>query len=147
MQGKISLQELIALNNTQGAKNIIKKYGLKPAKNYDELVKKLFYLTKQEGEEALKELANLHPHKDLILNYFCIDENKYNSDNSNITNECNCPSCQMARMKMMDYSNMDYSNIEGNVNNDKNNQMLAYLPPVLIGVFVGIVLVSSFKNL
>jgi len=140
MQEKISLQELIALNNTQQAKNLIKKYGYRPAKNYDDLIQKLYRFTKENREEALKELANLHPHKDLILNYFCVAENKLNADGLNNPAECVCPSCQMARMKMM-----GYSNLTGDENTDKNDKMLAYLPPVLLGVVVGVVLVGALR--
>ena len=140
MQEKISLQELIALNNTQQAKNLIKKYGYRPARNYDDLIQKLYRFTKENREEALKELANLHPHKDLILNYFCVAENKSNADGLNNPAECVCPSCQMARMKMM-----RYSNLTGDENTDKNDKMLAYLPPVLLGVVVGVVLVGALR--
>jgi hypothetical protein len=140
MQEKISLQELIALNNTQQAKNLIKKYGYRPARNYDDLIQKLYRFTKENREEALKELANLHPHKDLILNYFCVAENKSNADGLNNPAECVCPSCQMARMKMM-----GYSNLTGDENTDKNDKMLAYLPPVLLGVVVGFILVGTLR--
>jgi hypothetical protein len=140
MQEKISLQELIALNNTQQAKNLIKKYGYRPARNYDDLIQKLYRFTKENREEALKELANLHPHKDLILNYFCVAENKSNADGLNNPAECVCPSCQMARMRMM-----GYSNLTGDENTDKNDKMLAYLPPILLGVVVGVVLVGALR--
>ena len=140
MQEKISLQELIALNNTQQAKNLIKKYGYRPARNYDDLIQKLYRFTKENRQEALKELANLHPHKDLILNYFCVAENKSNADGLNNPAECVCPSCQMARMRMM-----GYSNLTGDENTDKNDKMLAYLPPVLLGVVVGVVLVGALR--
>jgi hypothetical protein len=140
MQEKISLQELIALNNTQQAKNLIKKYGYRPARNYDDLIQKLYRFTKENREEALKELANLHPHKDLILNYFCVAENKSNADGLNNPAECVCPSCQMARMKMM-----GYSNLTGDENTDNNDKMLAYLPPVLLGVVVGVILVGTLR--
>jgi hypothetical protein len=140
MQEKISLQELIALNNTQQAKNLIKKYGYRPARNYDDLIQKLYRFTKENREEALKELANLHPHKDLILNYFCVAENKSNADGLNNPAECVCPSCQMARMRMM-----GYSNLTGDENTDKTDKMLAYLPPVLLGVVVGVVLVGALR--
>jgi hypothetical protein len=140
MQEKISLQELIALNNTQQAKNLIKKYGYRPARNYDDLIQKLYRFTKENREEALKELANLHPHKDLILNYFCVGENKSNADGLNNSAECGCPSCQMARMRMM-----GYSNLTGDENTDKNDKMLAYLPPVLLGVVVGVILVGTLR--
>ena len=69
MQERISLQELIAYNNTPKAKALIIKYGYQPAKSYKDLMYKLFRLTKEYREEGIKELAKLHPHKDLILNY------------------------------------------------------------------------------
>jgi hypothetical protein len=46
----------------------------------------------------------------------------------------------MARMKMM-----GYSNLTGDENTDKNDKMLAYLPPVLLGVVVGVVLVGALR--
>jgi len=140
MKENISLQELIAINNTSKAKALVVKYGYRPAKNYDDLIQKLYRFTKENREEALKELANLHPHKDLILNYFCVAENKSNADGLNNRAECVCPSCQMARMKMM-----GYSNLTGDENTDKNDKMLAYLPPVLLGVVVGVILVGTLR--
>jgi hypothetical protein len=142
MQEKISLQELVALNNTQQAKNLIKKYGYRPARNYDDLIQKLYRFTKENREEALKELANLHPHKDLILNYFCVAEKKSNADGINNPAECVCPSCQMARMRMM-----GYSNLTGDENTGTNNNMLPYFTPVLVGVLVGVVLVGALRNI
>ena len=38
---KISLQELIAINNTPKAKALIIRYGYEPAQNYEDLVYKL----------------------------------------------------------------------------------------------------------
>jgi hypothetical protein len=66
---KISIQEYIAYNNRPMAQKMLVKYGLKPAKSPMEMERKLISLTKDYQEEALKELANIHPDKELILKY------------------------------------------------------------------------------
>ena len=66
---KISLEELIAVNNTPKAKALVIRYGYEPAVNYQDLVQKLHRVKREYREEALEEMADLHPHKDLILHY------------------------------------------------------------------------------
>ena len=41
MNQRISLQELVAINNTPKAKALLVKYGYKPARSYNDLIKKL----------------------------------------------------------------------------------------------------------
>jgi hypothetical protein len=66
---KISIQEYIAYNNRPMAQKMLVKYGLKSAKSPMEMERKLISLTKDYKEEALRELANIHPDKELILKY------------------------------------------------------------------------------
>ena len=66
---KISIQEYIAYNNRPMAQKMLVKYGLKSAKSPMEMERKLISLTKDYREEALRELANIHPDKELILKY------------------------------------------------------------------------------
>ena len=126
---KISLQELIAINNTPKAKALIIKYGYEPAQNYDDLVYKLFRLTKEYKAEALKDLAELHPHKDLILNYFQRPE-------------CDCQKPEKVRKRIgRRYSNFefddDYIDVEGSNNNlDNKSNIEKYMPMIAIaGIF------------
>ena len=126
---KISLQELIAINNTPKAKALIIKYGYEPAQNYDDLVYKLFRLTKEYKSEALKDLAELHPHKDLILNYFQRPE-------------CDCQKPEKVRKRIgRRYSNFefsdDYIDVEGSNNNlDNKSNIEKYMPMIAIaGIF------------
>ena len=145
MQEKISIQELIALNNTQQAKNLIKKYGYKPARNYDDLIQKLYRLTKEYREDGLKEMANLHPHKDLILNYFCVSEPKSKAEgNLNINENCMCPSCQISRLKMAGYSNL--SGDDEKTKNNNFDKIAPFIAPITLGLFMGIVLTSIMKS-
>ena len=127
---KISLQELIAINNTPKAKALIVKYGYEPAQNYDEIYK-LFRLTKDYRKEALKDLADLHPHKELILNYFQRPE-------------CTCQNQpeKIRRRIGRRYSNFEYSDdyidVEGDKNNLENkiNSIEKYMPMIAIaGIF------------
>ncbi len=139
MQEKISLQELVALNSTAQSKKLIVQYGYKPARNYNDLISKLYRFTKDYREDALKELANIHPHKDLIMNYFCVANNETisNLDGDNKTSDCQCPSCQLARIKM-------YSNADGNETTTKDN-LQGYIPMILVGGFVGLMLIGALK--
>jgi len=141
MQEKISLQELVALNSTAQSKKLIVQYGFKPARNYNDLIFKLYRFTKDYREDAIKELAKIHPHKDLIMNYFCVadSEPKSNADSDDKTFDCQCPSCQLARMKM-------YSNADGSETTTKDN-LQGYLPVILIGGFVALVLIGALKTI
>ncbi len=135
----ISIQELIALNNTPKAKALIVKYGYDPARNYDDLVYKLFMLTKDYKEEALKDLAELHPHKDLILNYFG-------------KSECDCD--EKVKSIISRFSNKKYSNFEyadeyidfnGSKNKSDESKIKEYLPMVLIAGIFAIAITSISK--
>ena len=127
---KISLQELIAINNTPKAKALIIRYGYEPAQNYEDLVYKLFRLTKEYKQEALQDLAELHPHKDLILNYFQRPE-------------CDCQKPEKIRKRIgRRYSNFemsdDYIDAEGEKDNldNKVNGIEKYMPLIAIaGIF------------
>ena len=143
MAQPISLQELIALNNTQKAKKLLLNYGYKPARNYNDLVTKLFILTKEHREDALKDLADLHPHKDLILNYFCAgNEEKSNVEGKDNNSDCNCPSCALSRMKMF-----GFSNLEGDVQpKDEKMTIQGMLPTILIAGFVSLIMIGALKQ-
>ena len=113
MKQTISLQELIAYNNPSKAKALVVKYGYRPARSYNDLIQKLFILTKEHREDALKDLVEIHPHKDLILHYTMPiateTEIKSNCDGNNM-----CESCRAKQEK--------YMNFEGETPT-KNNQL------------------------
>jgi hypothetical protein len=119
MKQNISLQELIAINNPSRAKALVVKYGYRPARNYNDLIQKLFRLTKEHREDALKDLVEIHPHKDLILHYAMpvpiATETKSNLDGDNM-----CPVCTAkAKEKYMNFEGEDANNTTTpNVNSD-----------------------------
>jgi len=142
MKENISLQELIAINNTSKAKALVVKYGYRPARNYNDLIQKLFRLTKEHREDALKDLVDIHPHKDLILNYAMpvpvVTENKSNCEGDNM-----CPVCKANQNR--------YLNFEGEVSNDKtnsnaNSDWKSMLPIIAITSLVTASLVVALKS-
>lgn len=85
---KISLQELVAINNTDAARSLVMKYGYTPAKNTDDLIYKLNRLIKEYREKGLKDLVEIHPHKDLLGYYL---EEDLKKDLEANTKPCVCP--------------------------------------------------------
>lgn len=65
----LSIQEVVAINETPKANALLIRYGYKPAKNIDNLIRELFRFTRDYREVALEELANIHPHRKLILHF------------------------------------------------------------------------------
>lgn len=135
---RISLQELVAINNTPKAKALVVKYGYEPAKDYEDLTYKLFRLIKDYRDEGLKDLAELHPHKDLILNYFG-------------KTECECDNKPLKIRKRIGkkYSNFafedDYLDVTGDSENKEEktiDNIGKYMPMIAIAGIFAIAIVS-----
>ena len=141
MKENISLQELIAINNPSKAKALVVKYGYRPARSYNDLIQKLFLITKEHREDALKDLVDIHPHKDLIMHYAIpvsvVTETKSNANGDN-SSDCQCPSCQIARVKM-------YSNFEGIETNSTKPNIKEYIPMLIVGGIVSIMVIGILK--
>lgn len=142
MNNRISLQELIAFNNTPKAKSLLIKYGYAPARSYNDLIKKLTIFTKEYKEDALKELAELHPHKDLILNFYLPKQSFVEEQKSNCNGNDKCEKCK---------SNESYVNFEGNAQtpNELNKNQFDLknsLPLIAITSLVTVSLVLLLKK-
>lgn len=79
------MYEYIAINNPHGAMSVLKSYGLK-IRDKRNLGSALRKLVAQEGEPALRRIADLHPDKELIMDVY-----------SNADGGCNC-GCQNKSM-------------------------------------------------
>ena len=145
MKQNISLQELIAINNPSRAKALIVKYGYRPARNYNDLIQKLFRLTKEHREDALKDLVDIHPHKDLIIHYAMpmpipvVTETKSNCDGDTMCSVCT------AKVKEK------YMNFEGDVAGNTttpnvNSDWKSMLPLIAITSLVTASLVIAIKS-
>ena len=145
MKQNISLQELIAINNPSRAKALIVKYGYRPARNYNDLIQKLFRLTKEHREDALKDLVDIHPHKDLIIHYAMpmpipvATETKSNCEGDTMCSVCT------AKVKEK------YMNFEGDVAGNTttpnvNSDWKSMLPLIAITSLVTASLVIAIKS-
>lgn len=65
----MNIYEYIARSNPQGARMVIQEFGYRITDN-KRMGDNLRMLVAQEGEPALREIAKLHPDKDLILEVF-----------------------------------------------------------------------------
>ena len=65
----MNIYEYIARSNPQGARMVIQEFGYRITDN-KKMGDNLRMLVAQEGEPALREIAKLHPDKDLILEVF-----------------------------------------------------------------------------
>ena len=136
---KISIQEYIAYNNRPMAQKMLVKYGLKSAKSPMEMERKLISLTKDYKEEALRELANIHPDKELILKY--ADREK---------EEKKCGFCGCSGFDGDDSSSFcGCSGFDGQNKKETTNKSLEVTPPAQTGNMLlksenlGVVLVAG----
>ena len=143
MKQNISLQELIAINNPSRAKALIVKYGYRPARNYNDLIQKLFRLTKEHREDALKDLVDIHPHKDLIIHYAMpmpipvVTETKSNCDGDTMCSVCT------AKAKYMNFE----GDVAGNTTTPNvNSDWKSMLPLIAITSLVTASLVIALKS-
>jgi hypothetical protein len=67
----IGIDQYVAFNNPDQARKLVAKYGVKygfePAKNMKDLMRKMNFIIKKEGANALHDIAMIHPDRDLIL--------------------------------------------------------------------------------
>jgi hypothetical protein len=141
MQEKISIQEYIAYNNKPLAQKMLVKYGLRPAKSPIELERKLVSLTRDYKEEALRELANIHPDKDLILNFADRPELKSNKQSS----FCGCSSGFDGEesSSFCGCSGFDGSKTETKLTESKPTENLPAKNNLLSGENLGIILITG----
>ena len=62
----MTMYEYVAMSNPRGAKSLIESFGYKVT-NPRTMGSNLRMLVAQEGEEALKAIAQMHPDKEFIL--------------------------------------------------------------------------------
>jgi hypothetical protein len=68
----MTIYEYVAMSNPRGAKSLIESFGYRVV-NPRTMGANLRTLVAREGEEALRELAKIHPDKELILEV-CVDK-------------------------------------------------------------------------
>lgn len=68
---KITIMELLAVNRTAQARQLLSKYNIEAPKNYVDLQEKLaqLYANCPDKKQIEKEFVDMHPHKEWILDY------------------------------------------------------------------------------
>ena len=67
---KVTVLGAIAISSTSEARKLLRKYGQEDAKNVQDLEMKLskLYSSTDDKKKLEREIAEIHPHKDFILN-------------------------------------------------------------------------------
>lgn len=65
----MSIYVYVLKHNPEGAYDMIRKYGFAVSKDSSQNVDKLKNIVRQFGDEALSEIASIHPDRDLILSH------------------------------------------------------------------------------
>lgn len=84
---KIPLYEYVATNNSKGAAEVIKHFGLRPPQSMDDVLRGLRHVQSRFGEKGVLEIAKAHPDRQLILATE-IDRDKSNFDGGCGHNGC-----------------------------------------------------------
>ena len=135
MNNRISLEELVAVNNTPKAKALIISYGYEPARDMQDLVEKLHRVKREYREEALEQIANLHPHKDLILHFNQPKEVKSNACGCGNSN-CNGGGKYSNFELSDDYIDFIGSKSGANNNGSSKDKLMEYMPMIAVaGIF------------
>lgn len=91
---KISLAELLVRNEPVKTKKFIAYYGMKPCQRSEGAVIQIDKIIARHKEEALKLIAQIHPHRDLFDNGFSnvvgnLPENGQENETVNQTEKVN----------------------------------------------------------
>ena len=65
----MTLYEYIAVNNSSGANELLKNYGLRPTRSIDEIISRLKRIVRKYKKIALQDLTTIHPDKELLSSF------------------------------------------------------------------------------
>lgn len=132
----ITLYEYLAYNVPNECQNLLQRYDVVPAQNEQELVNSLKQYVNVYGYEALENLAEIHPDKDLITELANIatpykgqKESEYLNATGTIDRITNLESSMMS-----------------NNNSDNNTPDIISKTDVLLGIGVALLTATLFKN-
>lgn len=146
MKQNISLQELIAINNPSKSKALIVKYGYQPARNYNDLIRKLVQLTKEHREDALRDFAEIHPDKDLILHY-AMPVSVPTETKSNCDGDEMCPVCKAKQEQKQKFAGFEGTDVSNNTNTPNvNSDWKSMLPIIAVTSLITASLVILIKG-
>jgi hypothetical protein len=70
----MNLYEYIAVNNSLGANELLKNYGLKPTRSVKEIISRLKVIVRKYKKDALQDISTIHPDRSLLnfINHLCL---------------------------------------------------------------------------
>jgi hypothetical protein len=147
---KISIEHYIATNNPSELNSLLNKRGIPSAKNVPDAINKLRYVMSKEGNNALKEIAEINtPYKDLIISAIDKKEEKSNACGCSSFNGENNSNCDGANCKCK--SNFDdnkevkkdENKKDIKANEDKIEKFVPYLAVGLLLIVTTAVLIKK----
>lgn len=110
---RIPLYVYVAMNNPKGAASVITNFGLMPPRNQYDVVRGLRHVMMTKGEDGFREIAKVHPDRQLIMDANTIEldikpEVVETKTKTNI-NGADCSTCR-------------YSNANGDSSNNAPDQ-------------------------
>jgi len=115
----MSVYQYVADSDPRGTQRLIESFGYEITDQRN-LGKSLSELVSNVGEPALKKVIDLHPDKDIIL--------EYNVNTTPKTSSCGCSSCKSkdSHDKYMNATGSETIANNGSVSNTNNTNILAH---------------------
>jgi hypothetical protein len=110
----MSVYKYVADNNPMGTQRLIESFGYEITSQKD-LGRSLAELVSNVGEPALKKVMDMHPDKDIIL--------EFNATSMPTTSSCGCSSCR-SKASSEKYMNVTGSEVVAEAPNSNSNAHL-----------------------
>ncbi|MDA7669964.1 hypothetical protein N8587_01475 [Akkermansiaceae bacterium] len=78
----MNLYEYIAVNNSLGANELLKNYGLKPTRSVKEIISRLKVIVRKYKKDALQDISTIHPDRSLLTLFNSSDIKETNFANA-----------------------------------------------------------------
>tara|TARA_R110002126_G_scaffold109942_1_gene246938 strand:- start:305 stop:793 length:489 start_codon:yes stop_codon:yes gene_type:complete len=108
----MNLYEYIAVNNSLGANELLKNYGLKPTRSVKEIISRLKVIVRKYKKDALQDISTIHPDRSLL--------NLFNSSDIKETNFANATGRTPSQSNVIETGGSAYANPPLNDYNQKD---------------------------
>jgi hypothetical protein len=148
MKTKISIEHYIATNNPLELNYLLNKRGIPSAKNVPDAIKKLRYVMTKEGNNVLKEIAEINtPYRDLILSAIDKKEEKSNACGCSSFNGETFSNCEGGNCKCKSNFDDDGKSDDSKKNIKSNEDKIEkFIPYVAVGLLLIVTTAVLIKN-
>lgn len=142
MESNISLYEYLAYNVPEECQMILQRNDIPPAANMEELVEGLKMYVREFKYDALDELAEIHPDRDLIEQLAEMSRPYKGEKESEFLNAAGSIQLDTQNNRL---NNIEQSLLNKNTDNVENNSVLSKMD-VLFGLGIAILTATLFRN-